>query len=78
MLDKDPFTTDDALASMGPVAADALINVINTGDLHERNQAMKVFVKVAQKKHIPFLQKLTADIHLKREAERAITRLQGG
>ncbi|HWB00276.1 MAG TPA: CsgG/HfaB family protein [Pirellulales bacterium] len=76
MLTKDPFTTSDALVSMGPVAADALVKVIDTGDFHQRVTAMRTFSKVATAKHIPFLKKLLSDIHLKSEAERAIKRIQ--
>ena len=59
MLTKDPFTTGDVLVSMGPVAADALARAIDIGDFHERIQAMRIFTKVATKKHVPFLKSNT-------------------
>jgi TolB-like protein len=76
MLQKEPFTTPDALQGMGPVAADVLQRTIEFGDFSTRIKAMRVFTKVATKKHIPFLKTLLSDIHLKNDADRTIRRLE--
>jgi hypothetical protein len=76
MLTQSPFDVPDALISMGNVGTDALARAVEIGDFHERITAMRTFAKVATKKHLPLLKRLSTDIHLRNEAERAIRRIQ--
>lgn len=73
----DPFAAEEALIAMGPVAFEPLIKAIESRDFIKSNKAMRVFSKVATKKHIKYLQKLSRNIHFRTEAQRAIARLQG-